>query len=106
AGSNGQITSGTVAAFRVAGVDGSLRLEPAWTSRDLTSPATPIVLNDVVFALSSGAVRTTDRQMPAAERLRRSTPAVLYALDAKTGKELWASGRTIAASVQGVGISG
>jgi outer membrane protein assembly factor BamB len=103
---NGQVTSGTVAAFRVAGQGDSLTLEPAWTARDLTSPLTPIVLNDVVFALSSGAFRTTDPQMSAAQRLQRSTPAVLYALDAKTGKELWSSGRTIAASVQGVGPSG
>ena len=103
---NGQVTSGAVAAFRVIGQNGSVTLQPAWTSRDLISPTTPIVLNDVVFAISSGAFRTTDPQMSAAERLQRSTPAVLYALDARTGKELWTSGRTIAASVQGVGPSG
>ena len=103
---NGRVTNGTIAAFRVTGQAGSTRLEPAWTSRDLTSPGTPIVLNDVVFALSSGAYRTSDPQLSAAQRLQRSTPAVLYALDAKTGKELWNSGRTIAASVQGIGPSG
>ena len=31
---------------------------------------------------------------------------MLYALDARTGKELWNSGRTITASVQGVAPSG
>ena len=103
---NGPVTNGTIAAFRVTGQGGSTMLEPAWTSRDLTSPATPIVLNDVVFALSSGAYRTSDPQLSAAQRLQRSAPAVLYALDAKTGKELWTSGRTITASVQGVGPSG
>jgi outer membrane protein assembly factor BamB len=103
---NGQMTSGAVAAFRVIGQNGSVTLQPAWTSRDLISPTTPIVLNDVVFAISTGAFRTTDPQVSAAERLQRSTPAVLYALDARTGKELWTSGRTIAASVQGVGPSG
>ena len=81
-------------------------MTPGWTSRDLTSPSTPIVLNDVVFVLSSGAYRTSDAQMPAAERLQRSSPAVLYALDARSGRELWASGRAITASVQGVGPSG
>jgi hypothetical protein len=104
-GTNGPATNGAIAAFRVAG-QGSVSLEPAWTSRDLTSPATPIVLNDVVFALSSGAYRTSDSQTSSAQRLQRSTAAVLYALDAKTGKELWNSGRTITASVQGVGPSG
>jgi outer membrane protein assembly factor BamB len=112
---NGAVTNGTIAAFRITGVRGgdaggnqgsSMTIDPAWTSRDLTSPATPIVLNDVVFALSSGAYRTSDAQMPTAQRLQRSTPAVLYALDAKTGKELWSSGRAITASVQGIGPSG
>ncbi|HEX7138502.1 MAG TPA: PQQ-binding-like beta-propeller repeat protein [Vicinamibacterales bacterium] len=105
-GANGTVTNGAVAAFRVTGQAGSVSLEPAWTSRDLTSPATPIVLNDVVFALSSGAYRTSDPQASAAQRLQRSSAAVLFALDAKTGKELWNSGRTITSSVQGVGPSG
>ncbi|MGH9146453.1 MAG: PQQ-binding-like beta-propeller repeat protein [Vicinamibacterales bacterium] len=104
--SNGSVTQGTVAAFKLLDENGSLRLEPTWTSRDLISPATPIVLNDVVFALSTGALRTTDPRMPAAQRLQRSNPAVLYALDAKTGRELWSSGATISASVQGMGPSG
>jgi outer membrane protein assembly factor BamB len=63
-------------------------------------------LNDVVFALSTGAFRTTDPEIRAEQRLQRSTPAVLYALEAKTGKELWNSGTTISASVQGLGPSG
>ncbi|HJZ70922.1 MAG TPA: PQQ-binding-like beta-propeller repeat protein [Vicinamibacterales bacterium] len=106
AGANGAITNGFVAAFKFSGENGSFRLEPAWTSRDLTTPAPPIVLNDVVFALSSGAFRGGDSQMTGAQRMERSAPAVLYALDAKTGRELWSSGRTIAASVQNVGPSG
>ena len=103
---NGAITNGFVAAFKFSGQDGSFKLEPAWTSRDMTSPAAPIVLNDVVFALSTGAFRGGDPQMASAQRLERSTPAVLYALDAKTGKELWSSGRSVTASVQNVGPSG
>ena len=31
-----------------------LSLEPEWTSNDLTTPATPIIVNGVVFALSTG----------------------------------------------------
>ncbi len=56
-------------------------LEQGWTSRELVSPAPPIVVNGVVFALSSGS---------------RSVPAVLYALNGATGKELWSSGKAIA----------
>lgn len=82
-----------VVAFRLAGRGDSLTLEQGWTSRDLAAPATPIVLNDVVFGLSTGATQ-------------RSTPAVLYAFDAKNGKELWSSGSAIATPVHGVGPSG
>jgi hypothetical protein len=112
---NGSVTNGAIAAFRITNVggadpgvvkDGSMTIAPAWMSRDLTSPAAPIVLNDVVFALASGAYRTSDSQMPTAQRLQKSSPAVLYALDAKTGKELWSSGRAITASVQGIAPSG
>ena len=59
------------------------------------SPLPPIIINDVVFALSSGAFRSGGAQMTAAQRAQRSKPAVLYALDASTGKELWNSGSTI-----------
>ena len=45
--------------------------------------------------LSSGAFTTADAQVPAAQRLQRSSAAVLYALDARTGRELWRSGRTV-----------
>jgi hypothetical protein len=105
AGTNGAVINGTIAAFKLTSQNGSFALEPGWTSRDLTSPAPPIVLNDVVFVLSTGAARG-DAQTAAAQRLERSTPAVLYALDAQTGKELWNSGRAITASVQGIGPSG
>ena len=98
-------TARAIVAYKVVAGE-SFALQPAWTSRELVSPAPAIVLNDVVFALSTGASRAPGGQMSAAERLQRSMPAVLYALDAKTGKELWSSGRTITASVQGVGPSG
>ena len=101
------VTSPTaVVAFRLAEPGGVLALEQAWISRELTTPAMPIVLNDVVFGLSTGAMRGSDAQLSAAQRVQRSTPAVLYAFDAKNGKELWSSGATIPTSVQGVGPSG
>ena len=51
---NGAIRNGAVVAVRVAEAKGVLSLEPAWTSNDLTTPATPIIVNGVVFALSTG----------------------------------------------------
>lgn len=71
-----------VVAFKVVDKDGSIALEQAWTSREMVSPAPPIVVNGVVFALSTGS--------------SKMAPAVLYALDGTTGKELWSSGKAIA----------
>ncbi len=88
-------SGGSIAAFTIADQSDSAMVQPAWVSRDLASPATPLVINGVVFALSGG-----ERSQPG------SRPAVLYALDAATGKELWNSGSSIASPVRGVGPSG
>jgi hypothetical protein len=92
--SNGAVTNGAIAGFTVVDENGTPALQPQWVSRDLTSPVTPAIVNGVLFALSSG------------EGQSKSTPAVLYALDATTGKELWTSGNTITSPVSGVGPSG
>ncbi len=67
-----------VAAYKVSA---SGALEQSWTSREMVTPAPPIIVNGVVFALSSGS---------------RTAPEVLYALNLANGKELWSSGKTIA----------
>jgi len=92
---NGAVTAGTLVAFTVVDQNDAPTLQPQWTSRDLASPVTPVIVNGVVFALASGEAKGRGR----------ATPAVLYALDAATGKELWASGTTITAPVRGVGPS-
>ena len=86
---NGAIRNGAVVALRVRDVNGTFSLEPEWTSNDLTSPATPIIVNGVVFALSSG------RQAAAG---RTGSPAVLFAHDGLSGKALWNSGKSMTAS--------
>jgi hypothetical protein len=77
---NGTVTNGAVAAFKVVDQSGKPALEPAWVSRDLTNPLTSLIINGVVFATSGGNAQH---------------PAVLYALDGSSGKELWNSGGTI-----------
>jgi outer membrane protein assembly factor BamB len=77
----------SIAAWKVAGQGGAPVLLPGWTSREIASPLAPIVVNGVVFAVSS------------------SSPAVLYALDGATGKELWNSGNTLPAAVRNGGLS-
>jgi outer membrane protein assembly factor BamB len=75
--------TGAVVAFKLIDDPGGIKLQPAWTSRELTMPTTPLVINGVVFALSSANARP-----------------VLYALDAATGKELWNSGSAITSPVR------
>jgi hypothetical protein len=96
--SNGAVSKGALAAFTLVEQNDAPTLQPQWVSRDLVSPVTPAVVNGVVFALASG-------EAAGAAAAKRSTPAVLYALDGSTGKELWTSGNTIASFVQGVGPS-
>lgn len=78
---------GSIAAFRVDDSDGRLRLSPVWQSRNLASPEPPVISDGIVFALSSGR-----------------TP-ILYALDAATGQELYASGTSIASFAHSAGLT-
>jgi len=87
-------TPGALVAWKVVDQNGTPTLQPGWVSRDLVSPLTPMIVNGVVFAVSSG-----DRQP-------RTANAVLYALDGATGKEWWNSGNTIGSFVHGGGLSG
>jgi outer membrane protein assembly factor BamB len=102
---NGAVTNGAIVAYKIIDQNGTPALQPAWVSRDMMSPAPPAIVNGIVFAVSSGEYRSGDAQMTAAQRAQRSKPAVLYALDAATGKELWSSGAAIASFVRGVGPS-
>lgn len=82
----------TVAAFKVSGEGDAVAVERAWQSRLLLSPLAPIVVNGVVFVASSGELRGGAASMTANERADRSAPAVLFALEAATGREIWTSG--------------
>jgi outer membrane protein assembly factor BamB len=88
---NGQVTNGAIVAWKVVEQGGQTRLEPGWVSRDMNAPLAPIVVNGVVFAVSSGS--------------KTKAPAVLYALDALTGRELWNSGKTITGYVTTGGLA-
>jgi outer membrane protein assembly factor BamB len=99
-------TATTVAAWKVGEENGAPTLQPGWTSREMVSPLTPMIVNGVIFALSSGEFRSNDSKITAADRIRRSSPAVLYALDSATGKELWSSGKEITSFVHGGALSG
>jgi outer membrane protein assembly factor BamB len=103
---NGKVTGGAIVAWKVVEQNGAPALQPGWVSRDMVSPLPPMVVNGVVFALSSGEFRSNDSRLSAAQRAQRSSPAVLYALDGASGKELWNSGKTITSFAHSGGLSG
>jgi hypothetical protein len=82
-------TDGNVTALKVTMQNGKPSIQTGWTSRALTSPVGPIVINGIVFAASTGS------------------SSVLYGFDGETGKELFNSGSTIAGGLTHSGaISG
>jgi outer membrane protein assembly factor BamB len=92
----------TLSALKVTLANGVVSIQPGWTSRQMRAPIAPVVVNGVVFVVSSGEfLPPATTSMNAADRARRSVPAVLYALDATTGRELWSSGNTMTAFVHG-----
>ena len=95
-------TATTISALKVTSTNETQVLQAGWTSRQMRAPVSPLVVNGVVFAVSSGEfLPPAGATVSAADRARQSVPAVLYALDAATGRELWSSGNTIASFVHG-----
>jgi outer membrane protein assembly factor BamB len=96
----GPVKNGAIVAFKVEEKGGKAQLTPAWVSRDMNRAEPPVIANGVVFAYGNG--ENTEQAYPdvglddvAERRIPASTKAVLYALDAQTGKELWSSGDQI-----------
>jgi outer membrane protein assembly factor BamB len=97
---HGPIKYGAIVAFKVEEKNGQPFLNPAWISRDMNRAEPPVIANGIVFAYGNG--EDTEQAYPdvglddvAEKRIPGSTRAVLYALDAQTGKELWNSGEQI-----------
>jgi outer membrane protein assembly factor BamB len=114
---NGPRPHGCVMAFKVV-IDGATKeptLEPAWISGDFNVPEPVAIANGVVFALSTGEntnqtagaalLYTGQRLLTDAERNQNTKNAVLYALDAKTGKALYQSRDVITTWVHFSGLA-
>jgi outer membrane protein assembly factor BamB len=86
---NGPVSAGAVAALKMVESGSALSLEPGWVSHDLSSPATPVIVNGVVFALATGTASTATG---------RGAAAVLHAYDGATGKRLWNSAKAMTMS--------
>ncbi len=98
----GEVSQGAVAAFKVQQRATGVQLVPAWLSRNMVNADPVVIANGVVFAYGSGedpTQATVDIGLAyntAANRIAHSSHATLYALDARTGAELWSSGDQIA----------
>jgi hypothetical protein len=104
---NGTAPHGCILAFKVSinSSTGKPGLTPAWSSGDFDVPDPVAIASGVVFALSTGenTLQTTgtnikftgQKILSDKQRGEQTQNAVLYALDAKTGKVLFQSGSTI-----------
>ena len=95
----GPADNGSVMAFKVVEKDGAPVLEPAWKSVDMIAPDPVLIVNGIVFALATGddthQVNSGGGILSSKEREANAKPAVLYGLDAETGKILFSSKDTI-----------
>jgi hypothetical protein len=95
--SHGPVVNGAIAAFKVEDRAGQPKLSPAWVSLDMDQPEPPVIANGLVFAYANGEDSrqfTPELGLAAIEtavRIKGSTHAVLYVLDAQTGRKLYSS---------------
>jgi len=108
--SYGDTPNGGIIALKLIEKAGKPELVPAWMSKDMLTAEPPVVINGVVLTVAGGeyTVQANDVQgglFSAEERIKRSVPAKLYALDAVTGKELFSSGDQITSFLHQAGLS-
>ena len=92
---NGDAPTGSIIAFKITFESGRPSLTPVWRSRDMVSPAAPAIMNGLVVALSTGE--------PASSK--KGGRAVLYVLDAVTGKELYVGDKATDYSSGGLAVA-
>jgi hypothetical protein len=106
---NGETSNGAIVAFKLHDQGGKPTLSPAWISRDLTSPAPPVIAQGVVFALANGEFSRKVKETKGVARIqdhpKGSTHATLYALDGITGKEIYSTGDQVTAPGSLTGLS-
>jgi hypothetical protein len=106
----GPTPNGAIIAFKLSDKNGKPELDPAWLSRDMVTSEPPAVVNGVVLTLAAGEFtgQANDAEgglFSVEDRIRRSVPAKLYALDAITGKELYSSGDQVSSFLHQAGLS-
>ena len=106
----GPTPHGGVIAMKVVEKDGKAELMPTWRSVDMMTSEPAAVQNGIVFVLAAGeftgqANDTVGGLYSAQERIARSVPARLFALDGITGKELYSSGDIVTSFLHQAGLS-
>lgn len=95
------------------------KLVPQWVSRDFNRPEPPVVANGVLFGLSTGENPQQTLGAPVVsspghygkriltnqERMANTHHAILYTLDARTGKVLYTSGDSMTGWVHFSGLA-
>ncbi|HVZ60596.1 MAG TPA: PQQ-binding-like beta-propeller repeat protein [Terriglobales bacterium] len=92
----GPADGGSIMAFEVQ-LDPATKLPtmvPQWISRDMHAPDPPVVANGVVYVLQTGK-NTLEARVKGKVGSRPATNAVLFALDAETGRQLFSSEKLI-----------
>ncbi len=92
----GETPNGGIVALKVVDKGGHPEVEPAWLSHDMLTAEPPVIVNGVAIVLAGGeyTLQSNDVEgglFSAEQRIKNSGKAKLYALDALTGKELYAS---------------
>lgn len=102
---NGDTSKGSIMAFRVVADSRASNpvLEPAWISGGFASPEPVVIVGDLVLALFNG--ENPVQKGGEKGRLKNTRPAVLKALDARTGRELYNSGTSISSWVHFTGLA-
>jgi hypothetical protein len=108
--SYGDTPDGATVAMKVVDKDGKTWLEPAWVSRNMMTAEPPVVANGVVYVLAAGEFTGQADDVNGGlfswqQRVAKSIPAILYALDAKSGKVLYSSGDQIKSFLHQSGIA-
>jgi outer membrane protein assembly factor BamB len=114
---NGSHLHGSLTAFKVV-INLSTKkpeLDPAWISGDFDVPEPVAIANGVIFALSTGentqqtvgsaVIYHGQRTLTDEQRSEHTRHAVLYALDATTGKVLYQSGDAMSSWVHFSGLA-
>jgi outer membrane protein assembly factor BamB len=91
----GSAPNGSIVAFKITFDGGKPSLTPVWRSRDMVSPAAPAIMNDLVVSLSTGEPTSS----------KKGDRAILYVLDARTGKELYVGDKATAYSSGGLAVA-